>query len=423
MPKALLALLICVAAFLPLAAVAGAPVPAAPAAPEHGAPAAASDASLPPIPTTPGELDLYIFHKPDCHICQKIVALKPDMEKLEPKLRVILVNNTITGAAERAVELRRMAKVQAEGWGAATVVFLGDGWPTSRGEALIEELHALLADRAEISPQAWITDTFELMMQTRDKIKILGDFRLLQARMMLRVGLREGLSFPALATLLVLTVALVGAAAGPRQVLGLGLAYWGASVLVLLGSGLQGLAPVFERIPYLVLSWSGVGYYVVLALILLALALRRRRAYRAGEAAAPAGEEPSSAVAGPPRRLGAAVLIGLLLGLVATFIGLLVRWPHELNLIIEVWGLGGLPASVMLRDLGMLACYIAVATAPLLVVALGAWLFSRAAARGRRLWRTEAEPAYAAFLLHLVVSAFLLAQSLVLVLGRLSPEG
>jgi len=209
-------------------------VAAAPAAPAETPAPSAPNSGNDPMPAVPGPLDLYIYHSPGCSHCQKIVALKPDMLKFSPALRIILRNNTLPGAMQEADVLRRQGKIAAENWGPATAVFLGDRWDGGAGQGVLAKIHQLLSDRAEVLPSVWSGGNVPTG-QARGPMQILAEFRLAKASKVALAGLTDGLSFPALIGLCALLAALVLAGGGARVVAALGWGYWGGAVAMLAG--------------------------------------------------------------------------------------------------------------------------------------------------------------------------------------------
>ena len=49
-------------------------------------------------------LEMVLFHNPTCPACQKVVALGPEMQKLDPKIKIVLHKN-VTAEDQEAAKL------------------------------------------------------------------------------------------------------------------------------------------------------------------------------------------------------------------------------------------------------------------------------------------------------------------------------
>ncbi len=439
MRRFVLAILILADLFLAASSLLATPPAPVPGLPAAGAPPAAAPASgAPEKPSSPvlarelpsGPLDLYIFHNPGCSLCEKIVALKPDMEKLSPKLRVISENNTVAGSIEKAQELRKESKIQAEIWGPSIAIFVGDGWATTEGAHLLASIHHVLRDRVEVEGRAWAGDSLQAVNVKRDRMQILGEFRAINPRDLLRQGAISGLNFPLLAAWFCLLALLILAGRGARRTAALGLGFWAGAVLALAAHSLGGSDFVRSKLPPDFLFWAAPAVYAILAVAALVLARHWWRAYQAAPAAAlpravegpapatePAGEPASegTSLAGPRPFVRRFALSGFLLGGILVFAALMLRPPQQIAILGEVWGLGDLPGLVA----SYLGCFLATAAFLPLLVALVAWLVTALPTVRRHFAQRPAELPFAAFLAFLIMGCFLLAQVVTVALERL----
>jgi hypothetical protein len=386
-----------------------------------------------------GPLDLYLFHSPSCHTCQMIVALKPDMEKLNPSLRVILENNTATGATEKAEKLRKQAKISPESWGPSVAIYLGEGWPTDEGQALLEKLHVLLKDRVEIDAHPWRGDNVAAVAAQRGEIEIMQELRGLRPGRMFRNGLRDGVRFQDLALLLVLAGLLVMLGGASRRTAALGLSFWVGSLLVFAAQGLGALKGVCCSHSYGVIVGGNLALALVLGVAALAVALRRWRAYKAflreslmtddevlavDQAPASQGKTeaglPAASLTVPDHQsLRGPTVVGLLVGMILTFAVVTLAPPTATGVLGEGWGLGKVPDVI----LPLLHAYLLGATLPLLVLALLAWGLTAMPSLRRRVQEQPVEFRLAAFLLFLVMGVYLTVQGLSLLVDRLLSPG
>ncbi len=381
---------------------AASPAPAEQASPSS--PAEPEAAAAEPEQTF-GPYDLYLFHNPGCHVCERIVALEPEFEKLHSDLVVIPENNTVAGANERALKLRSQSKVPAEAWGPSVAIFMGNGWDTETGLVLRQKIHAMLKDRVEVMPQEWAGTTMQPVAALRDRIQILAEFSARHPRDMRTIGLQYGLSFPLALAWFGLVGLLILAAGSARRALALGLGFWGGSVLMLgafILLGEKSLRPVLSGPAVL---GTKVGVYLLLALIGLLIARSRWGAYRTSLGAA----EPTPAAEGAPSpRLGRRLVLGgLALGAVLAWIALVLRPPSDTLIITEVWALGDVPGLV----LSYLAHFLLLAAAPALVITLVAAVFVASPAVRRRFSPGSSEGHFAAAVAFLIMALFLVSQA------------
>ena len=397
------------------------PTPSAPA------PARPEKAGAALVPEKPyGPFDLYIFHNPDCHVCEMIVALQPDMEKLSPDLDVILENNTVVGASDLAKQLRKDAKVPAESWGPSIAVFVGDGWNSERGVALLQSIHSLLKDRVEVEPRVWTGDDLAPDSLKRDRMQILAEFRAVKPRDLLGGGLRYGLSFPLLAAWFCMVGLLILAGGGARRTTALAFGFWAGAVLLVIVHTLGGFTALRQTLSTTISFWGSMATYSLLAILGLALARSRWRVYRGSfpravvapeEDAAPASGAPAPAtdLGVTANRLRCLAVGGLVLGAILACVALVLRPPAQTIILAEVWRLGDVPSLVA----AYLACFLLPATGLPLLIALMASLLTASPAVRRRLPGGSPELHFAGVVTTLVMALFLLAQVAIELLDRL----
>jgi hypothetical protein len=354
------------------------------------------------------------------------------MLKLNPTLRIYLRNNTIPGAQDSAKSFRARGKIPAEYWGPASAIFLGDGWSTDSGQGLLQKMHTMLRNRAEVEWSKWTTDALINVAQGRTRMIIIAELRANTPGALLRRGVDDALSFPLLVSLFCLVALLVLTAGAFPRPLVLGLGYWLGAVGLLAFYALGKLGPLIARRDPFLLPGRASVLYLFAGIAFLVIAGLRWRLYRrtvlapptpaapadlpgpdasaaeggAEELPVPASAEPAPAPRGALRALAVA---GVALGVALTFASVMLNPPTSANIIAESWQLGDVAGLV----LPLLACYVLAVTLPLLLAAILAGVLTGHAAVRRRGVESPADSRFAAFAFFLVVGAFLLAQAAV----------